>query len=217
MPKRMLIFAHRGAKDLAPENTLEAFAKAIELKADGVETDVQVTSSDVPIMIHDPLKNDGEDLPTLQATLELFSTSTLKVILELKHQPKSAAAAVAAVSKVVRPFCGKIDLSFSSFSALLLWEAQKQIPQVPRALLHQTRFGLHSLSRLEVPLLATQSITPFHEYLTPKFVAWAKQHHQKLYAWTVNTEADLLRCQQLGLDGVMTDHVQLAQRVLQNI
>ena len=37
------IIAHRGASYLAPENTLAAFRKAMEIGADGVEMDVQKT------------------------------------------------------------------------------------------------------------------------------------------------------------------------------
>ena len=217
MTKPLLIFAHRGAKDIAPENTLEAFAKAIELKADGVETDVQVRADGVPVLVHDPLKNGGGDLPTLQSALELFSGTNLKLVLELKRQKNHAGQAFAAICKTVQPFCGKIDLMFSSFSTLLLWEAKKQLPQVPRALLYQTRFGLYFLSKLEVRLLDASAITPFHEHLTPSFVAWAKHQNLPLYTWTVNSEAAMLRAQSLGVNGIMTDHVQLAQRTLQNI
>lgn len=37
------ILAHRGASGYAPENTLEAFALAAELGADGVELDVHLS------------------------------------------------------------------------------------------------------------------------------------------------------------------------------
>lgn len=47
------IIAHRGASKLAPENTLPAFQLAYELGADGIETDVQLTKDQVPILIHD--------------------------------------------------------------------------------------------------------------------------------------------------------------------
>ena len=40
------IIAHRGASYLAPENTLTAFKKAMEIGADGVEMDVQQTIED---------------------------------------------------------------------------------------------------------------------------------------------------------------------------
>ena len=45
------IIAHRGASYLAPENTLTAFKKAMELGADGVEMDVQQTG-DAGLVIH---------------------------------------------------------------------------------------------------------------------------------------------------------------------
>jgi glycerophosphoryl diester phosphodiesterase len=48
-----LIIAHRGASALAPENTLSAFALALESGADGVELDVRLASDGVPVVIHD--------------------------------------------------------------------------------------------------------------------------------------------------------------------
>ena len=36
MEKQTLVWAHRGASGYAPENTLEAFQKAVEMGADGV-------------------------------------------------------------------------------------------------------------------------------------------------------------------------------------
>src|SRR5512139_1817621 len=50
---RPLVFAHRGAKRLAPENTLPAFEAAIRLGADGVELDVQYTSDGKLVIFHD--------------------------------------------------------------------------------------------------------------------------------------------------------------------
>ena len=50
---RPLIFAHRGASKVAPENTLPAFEAAIRLGADGVELDVQYSSDGHLVVIHD--------------------------------------------------------------------------------------------------------------------------------------------------------------------
>lgn len=49
----MLIIAHRGASAEAPENTLAAFRRAIEVGADGVEFDVRLAADGVPVVIHD--------------------------------------------------------------------------------------------------------------------------------------------------------------------
>jgi glycerophosphoryl diester phosphodiesterase len=46
------IVAHRGVADRAPENTLQAFERAIELGADAVELDVRLTRDQVPVVYH---------------------------------------------------------------------------------------------------------------------------------------------------------------------
>ena len=49
----VLNIAHRGARSCAPENTLEAIAKAAQLGADMVELDVHLTRDGVPVVVHD--------------------------------------------------------------------------------------------------------------------------------------------------------------------
>ena len=51
--KKTLVWAHRGASKYAPENTLPAFQKAIEMGADGIELDVQMTKDNQCVVIHD--------------------------------------------------------------------------------------------------------------------------------------------------------------------
>lgn len=50
---RMLVFAHRGARERAPENTLPAFRMAAELGADGIELDVQLSADGALVVFHD--------------------------------------------------------------------------------------------------------------------------------------------------------------------
>lgn len=54
--------SHRGVKFLAPENTLPAIQKAIEMKYDYCEIDLQYSRDGVPVIFHDPFisgKTDG--------------------------------------------------------------------------------------------------------------------------------------------------------------
>jgi glycerophosphoryl diester phosphodiesterase len=51
--KRLKIIAHRGASGYAPENTLAAFRKAIQMGADMVEFDVHALSSGEVVLMHD--------------------------------------------------------------------------------------------------------------------------------------------------------------------
>lgn len=50
---KILNIAHRGYSGKFDENTMIAFRKAIEYKADGIETDVQLSKDGIPVIIHD--------------------------------------------------------------------------------------------------------------------------------------------------------------------
>ena len=89
-----LIYAHRGASAMHPENTLRAFRQALASGVDGIELDVHATADGIPVVIHDrnverttngtgyvdeiPLARletfdagDGERVPTLTEVLAL--------------------------------------------------------------------------------------------------------------------------------------------------
>lgn len=46
-------YAHRGASEYFPENTLRSFYAGLEMRADGIETDIQRTSDGVLVLHHD--------------------------------------------------------------------------------------------------------------------------------------------------------------------
>ena len=45
--------SHRGANTYAPENTMEAFQRALDYGVNWMELDVQLTRDNVPIIFHD--------------------------------------------------------------------------------------------------------------------------------------------------------------------
>lgn len=49
-----LVFAHRGGRALAPENTLAALDAGLAAGADGLEFDLRLSRDGVPVVIHDP-------------------------------------------------------------------------------------------------------------------------------------------------------------------
>ncbi|HZQ63509.1 MAG TPA: glycerophosphodiester phosphodiesterase [Casimicrobiaceae bacterium] len=51
------IEGHRGARGLAPENTLTAFRRALDIGVTTIETDVAITRDGVPVISHDPMLN----------------------------------------------------------------------------------------------------------------------------------------------------------------
>ena len=71
---------HRGARGLLPENTLAAFAKALEIGVSTLELDIAITRDGVPVISHDPQLNSditrGPDGAFLQASGPPISSLT---------------------------------------------------------------------------------------------------------------------------------------------
>ncbi|MBO5896176.1 MAG: glycerophosphodiester phosphodiesterase [Clostridia bacterium] len=50
--KNCNVISHRGANQVAPQNTIEAFEKSIEIGCDGFETDIHLTKDGIPVVCH---------------------------------------------------------------------------------------------------------------------------------------------------------------------
>lgn len=61
-PKKVDVIAHRGASGYAPENTMVAFDKALQMKADYIELDVQMSKDGELVIIHDTTVNRTTDI-----------------------------------------------------------------------------------------------------------------------------------------------------------
>ncbi|MFJ6209993.1 glycerophosphodiester phosphodiesterase [Lysinibacillus sp. NPDC092081] len=72
------VFAHRGASAYALENTLKAFEKALELGADGIELDIQLSKEGIPIVYHDP------QLSRLVGINKLVNECTIEELVSFK-------------------------------------------------------------------------------------------------------------------------------------
>jgi glycerophosphoryl diester phosphodiesterase len=99
MPIRPLVLGHRGASRAAPENTIEAFSRAREMGADGVELDVRRTADGVLVVQHDPfeelvpfrtLREARPAIPTLEEALA--ACVGMLVNVEIKCLPWEADA-----------------------------------------------------------------------------------------------------------------------------
>ena len=97
--KLPLIIGHRGAKGIAPENSLSGFKKAVELGIDGIELDVHLTKDGKLAVIHDmDLKRlSGLKIPIKQFTFEelkkydiseLFTKNQEKILEKLPEEKK---------------------------------------------------------------------------------------------------------------------------------
>ncbi|MYD36642.1 MAG: glycerophosphodiester phosphodiesterase [Dehalococcoidia bacterium] len=112
-PKAIKTVAHRGAKALAPENSLLAFTTAAELGVAAIETDVRLTADGLPAIIHDSTLTRTHDhnaqvattrmadlealgVPPLSVMLDVFAAD-FDVIIDLKEKSRGLAEAVGRV------------------------------------------------------------------------------------------------------------------------
>ena len=58
--------AHRGGAGLWPENTLEAFGRALALGVSTLELDVHLTAQDDVVVAHDPVLDDTRRIRELR-------------------------------------------------------------------------------------------------------------------------------------------------------
>ena len=104
----ILVVAHRGASGYAPENTMVAFKKALELKADFIELDVQMTRDNVLVVIHD-----SNVARTTNGTGEVreFSYKELKMLdAGLWFNRKFLGQRIPTLQEVITEFRGKMGL-----------------------------------------------------------------------------------------------------------
>lgn len=80
MKKNFVNYAHRGASEYCPENTLLSFYTGVYMGANGIETDVQLTKDNVAVLFHDDtlLRVTGEKGSVFDYTLEELKTFWVK-------------------------------------------------------------------------------------------------------------------------------------------
>lgn len=231
------VFAHRGVTGVAGaspalrENTLDAFAKARRLGADGVELDVRLCAGGVPVVHHDERLATGERLadlgvadlpawlPTLAAALD--ACRGMSVNVELKHDEADPARQLARV--VAALVAGRRHTAsssgappgwvLSSFDAESLAVARGVAPQVPTGLLVDWRSDpVRALG--EARELGCASVHPFVTQVDARLVGRSAAAGLGLHVWTVNADADLVRMGELGVVAVITDRVGAAVNIL---
>jgi glycerophosphoryl diester phosphodiesterase len=232
MTIRPLIVAHRGARSVAPENTIEAFHRAAELGADGVELDVRLTVDGHLVVHHDAVIT-GETtpinalsladvrrrhpaVPTLAEALEAWRD--LWVDIEVKNNPADPDwdpddRAVGVVIEEIDRLGARDRVLVSSFN----------LPTVNAA----RAAGLETgwlLPRGIEPLEAAEQ-WPGHPWVLPSkdavqgatagsVVKAFTPLGVRVGVWTVNDPDGMLRLARAGVSAIFTDGVELAVHTL---
>lgn len=221
---RPLVLAHRGASHRAPENTIAAFALAVELGADGVELDVRRTADDVLVVHHDPdhpavgplvardfadLRAAAPEVPTLEEALDVLEGHVVNIEVKCSSwepdaDPDGRVGRAVAAIVAERGIADSVIVSSFDLPAI---DALLEVGQgVPTAW-------------LTAGLAVTEAVAVLegrgHRYLHPDRVAALNSGPAGIAAcraaglgvnvWTVNDPVEMRALAAAGVDGIVTD------------
>jgi glycerophosphoryl diester phosphodiesterase len=233
------IFAHRGANREATENTRVAFDKALNYSIDGMETDVQLSRDDVPVLWHDRYLN---KLGYMQQHIDEFDYAELKRInfayndtqpetvlslqeflnryrhrcrlqIEIKNRDWELSGRHESKVKQCLELCGdpRDEAVFiSTFHLDSIIFAHHYAPDFP---LYYALDDYHTESDVEQALnnhdfLAGLCLSI--AMLNESIVDLIAKHSKKLITYTCNTNAEISKALELGVNILITDDPQKA-------
>jgi glycerophosphoryl diester phosphodiesterase len=191
----VFVIAHRGASAELPENTLEAFERAIEIGADFIELDVW---NGLEVTHGAPQR--GTTYPTLAEAIEVCR-GRIGLMVEVKR-PRGDT-----VQRVLRQIDDETVLV--SFQRRALEEARALRPGL-RTIQH-VGFGV-SIRRAGVAWAAGFQ----NERVTARGLAAAQRLGLETTVYTVNDTARMLELRGLGVTGVFTDDPRRALAALRS-
>jgi glycerophosphoryl diester phosphodiesterase len=232
----ILAFAHRGGAGNLPENTMPAFARAAALGYRYFETDAHLTADGVAVAFHDDVLDrvsdatgvigdmpwselaqvrvDGHPIPRLDELLETFPD--VRVNIDPKHDPVVAPLAELLLSM------GAIErVGIGSFSDRRLAQMRQRCgPRLCTSLGPRDTFRLKAAGRG----------FPFRRFPSPcaqvrvraggmvitdkRFVDAAHRRGMQVHVWTVDEPGEMEHLLDLGVDGLMTDRLEVLKDVL---
>lgn len=217
--ERILRIGHRGARGYAAENTLASIEQAIALRCSFTEVDIQRTSDDELVLLHDERVDrttngrglvseltlsdirkldagDGQLVPTLEEALKA-AKGRIGLILELKT--KGLAHDVCAI---VRAGGQDRSVIYASFLHDELQHVRRIDPQAGTLVLFKW-FSKAPVAQA-VRLQATHVGLRFNTVTKRRVKAFHKVG-LTLFVYTVNKPAEINRMKLLGVDGLISD------------
>ncbi len=216
----MRIIGHRGARGLAPENTIVGLQKGLEHHVDELEFDLRVTKDGVVILHHnssliDPdskhhviadctyeeLRRHKKDLPTFEEILETIG-HPVPLHVEVKRKERTAP-----IVKIIRAYLEKgwkTDyFLLGSKSQKTLLELHKALPDIEKVVIEPWS-GIRASRRARQ--VGAKRISMNQLWLWGGFIRMASRGGTQLSAYPLNDPHKAKRWARAGLYGAITDY-----------
>ena len=224
--RKPLVIAHRGASGRRPENTLSAYALAVEQRADMIEIDLHRTRDGAIVVTHDEDltglggrgeiadaslaevrsldAGGGERVPTLDEVLDGFG-ARIPFNLELKQSGRGPypGLEVETLARVER--LGLLPRTlFSSFFDPVLATLRERSPQARIGVLVESRApeGWRERARR----FSAEAVHFWVGLATAETIAAAHADGLAVHVYTVDEPETMRRLLDRGVDGIFTNH-----------
>lgn len=230
------VTAHRGYSSDYPENTMPAFLAAIDAGADWIELDVQQCADGEVVVMHDSnfRRTAGVDRNVWEMDYSEIATLDVGTF----WSPEFAGACVSTLAEVLDECCGRVKLNIeikptgyetdltarvvslieeydcmeecviASMSYDVLSEAKELNPEI------QTVYVMRSAYGHFADLEDADNFSVRYNYITESMVEEVHAQGKEVYAWTLNTQNGMEQMLELGVDNLITDQPETAQRVI---
>jgi glycerophosphoryl diester phosphodiesterase len=224
----VMILAHRGAHQVARENTVEAFGEARRLGADGVELDVRMSADGAMVVHHDvhiagsgPIASHRVAelpayVPLLEAALE--ACGDLVVNIELKELPgEPGYDPTYPLARIVAQFVTDGHLLdrvvVSSFDLRALDAAREIERALETGWLTPPSFD-QALALETVHQRGHRRLHPHYEGVTEELVRAAHEAGISITAWTADDPTTIAWLAAAGVDAIITNAIEVARATL---
>lgn len=230
------IYCHRGLSSEAPENSLEAVDLAISSLSDGVEIDVQETKDGVVVVCHDTSleRTTGQKVNiadvtyeellqydistyfskdhefTYVPTLEEVMTMTkgrAHLLIELKRNPASTDLAQKVVN-LIEQYEMEFQCSIQSADYAYLRQVNELNPDITLGYILTAAIGNYYQNDM-LDFFCVRSM-----FVNDTTVSKAHEQGKAVYAWTINTRAEMERMKNAQVDVIITDYPAKAREVI---
>ncbi len=223
MSHAVVIIGHRGAAGYAPENTLSAFACALERGVDMVEFDVWKCASGELVVFHDAKVDrltDGqgyitsytlnelaeltvlgcEKIPTLIDVLD-FIDRQVKVYVEIKDTDVAYD-----VLKVIEDYVAHKGWSYDDFLVASFDHTQLYIIKAANGLIPVAALLYGIPVSFGTCIANTEVVCVSIDFINQQLVDDIHNYGMLVYVYTVNDQDDIDRVVSYGIDGIITDY-----------
>lgn len=234
------VWGHRGASGYAPENTLEAFKMAVEMKADGVELDIQLTKDGELVVIHDETINRVSNgsgwvkdytlkelksfnynkmhpeyrsvtIPTLEEVYDMLKGTSLQINVELKTNMFFYEGIEKKVLKLGYKMGLQERIIYSSFNHYSIMNIKKLDSNAKLGFLYTD--GFINIAEYGKLMGVNAIHPPYNNLKYPGLIEVCKKNELQIIVWNVR-DKDIEECCELGVDAIITNYPDRTKEII---